>query len=199
MRHLLPVPRSLSHRRPPGTGRERCPGHERPSLHLLPHIEHRGPIPRELRPLMGNRVYGCDICQEVCPFNVRFAEETEEEAYAPRPELDGPTLVELAERLLPMSENGFLREYADSPISRARRKGLLRNVCIGLGNWGNQGALPVLARAVEDGRPLVRGHAAWALGQVGGRSASEALRPRLEVEEDEWVREECEIALSGLD
>ncbi|MDX1568711.1 MAG: tRNA epoxyqueuosine(34) reductase QueG [Longimicrobiales bacterium] len=199
-------------------------------------IEHRGPIPRELRPLMGNRVYGCDICQEVCPFNVRFAEETRESAYAPKPELDGPTLVELAEHLLPMSENEFLRVYEDSPISRARRKGLLRNVCIGLGNWLAGGrdvleegskkagdertdgeahgpvdhpvggpheelaarAVEVLIRALYDGRSLVRGHAAWALGFVGGPNASEALRSRSEVEEVDWVREECEAALSSL-
>ncbi|MFP3948309.1 MAG: tRNA epoxyqueuosine(34) reductase QueG [Longimicrobiales bacterium] len=185
-------------------------------------IEHRGPIPRELRPLMGNRVYGCDICQEACPFNQRFAEETDEEAYAPKPELDGPTLVQLAEHLLPMSENEFLRVYEDSPISRARRKGLLRNVCVGLGNWlGGEGgaregpadartdaapvepadgavarAVDILTRALNDDRPLVRGHAAWALGQAVARPVSEALRSRLEVEEDDWVREECELALS---
>lgn len=165
-------------------------------------IEHRGPIPRELRPLMGNRVYGCDICQEVCPFNQRFAKETDEAAYAPKPELDGPTLVELAERLLPMSENGFLREYADSPISRARRKGLLRNVCVGLGNWlaGDEdppkGAMDVLIRALNDGRPLVRGHAAWALGRAECQAADAALSARLDVEDDDWVREECERGLS---
>ncbi|NIP60276.1 MAG: tRNA epoxyqueuosine(34) reductase QueG, partial [Gemmatimonadetes bacterium] len=124
-------------------------------------IEHRGPIPRQLRPLIGNRVYGCDICQEVCPWNVKFAEPTDEPAYASRPELDGPTLIALAHRLLGMGENEFLREYADSAISRGRRKGLLRNVCLGLGNWlagteePPEEAVGVLVRALNEDRPLV--------------------------------------------
>jgi len=160
-------------------------------------IEHRGPIPRALRPLIGNRVFGCDICQEVCPWNQRFAEETGEDAYRPKPEFDGPSLVELADRLLDMSENGFLRVYADSAASRARRKGLLRNVCVGLGNWGSPEAVPVLVRALNDGRPLVRGHAAWALGEVGARTASKALQMHLESEENDWVRKETELALRG--
>lgn len=76
------------------------------------------------------------ICQEVCPWNERFAEVGGEAAYSPRSELAGPSLVELAERLLGMSGKGFLREFSGSPVTRARRKGLLRNVCVALGNWG---------------------------------------------------------------
>ena len=99
-------------------------------------IEHRGPIPVELRPLMGNRVYGCDICQEVCPWNERFAEPAEEEAYRVRKGLDGPALVELADQLLVVDDEGFRELFRGSAIKRAKRAGLLRNVCVALGNWG---------------------------------------------------------------
>jgi epoxyqueuosine reductase len=131
-------------------------------------IELRGPIPLELRPLMGNRVFGCDICQEVCPWNVRFAGVAEEEAYRAREGLlDGPELVELADRLLTMSGKGFQRALAGSPVLRAGRKGLLRNVCVALGNWGSNEAVPVLTRALEDPSALVREHATWALESIG--------------------------------
>ena len=102
-------------------------------------IEHRGPIPVELRPLMGNRVYGCDICQEVCPWNERFARPAEEEAYRAREGLDGPSLVELADKLLSLDDEEFRQIFRDSAIKRAKRAGLLRNVCVALGNWGGRG------------------------------------------------------------
>ena len=129
-------------------------------------IELRGAIPEELRPAIGNRVFGCDICQEVCPWNEKFAAPTAEPAYAPRSDLDGPSLIDLATRLLDMSGKAFLREFADSPVSRARRNGLLRNVCVALGNWGAREAVPVLERAVLDPSALVREHALWALGRI---------------------------------
>ena len=103
-------------------------------------IELKGTIPVELRPAIGNRVYGCDICQEVCPWNERFSAPAIEPAYSPRAELDNPSLIDLATRLLEMSGKAFLREYRDSPVSRARRNGLLRNVCVALGNWGGGGS-----------------------------------------------------------
>ena len=127
-------------------------------------IEHRGSIPVELRPLMGNRVYGCDICQEVCPWNERFATQADEPAYRAREGLDGPTLLELAERLLAVDDDGFREMFRGSPMKRAKRAGLLRNVCVALGNWGAAEAEPVLRRALEDPDPMVREHAAWALG-----------------------------------
>jgi epoxyqueuosine reductase len=130
-------------------------------------IELRGPIPLEFRPLMGNRVFGCDICQEVCPWNKRFARPAEEPAYSARAGLDGPPLIELAERLLSMSGKGFMREFAGSPVQRAGRKGLLRNVCVALGNWGAGEAFSVLSRAREDPSALVQEHATWALGRIG--------------------------------
>ena len=130
-------------------------------------IEHRGSIPVDLRPLMGNRVYGCDICQEVCPWNERFAESSDEAAYRPRDGLDGPDLIELAERLLATDDAGFREMFRGSPIKRARRGGLLRNVCVALGNWGADESVPVLTRALEDEDSMVREHAAWALSRGG--------------------------------
>jgi len=159
-------------------------------------IEHRGPIPRELRAQVGNRIYGCDICQEVCPWNVKFQTPATEPAYRARPELDGPLLVELAERLLAMDDAAFSRAFRGSPVKRARRNGLLRNVCVGLGNQGGEDSVAVLERALQDGAPLVRGHAAWGLGRIRELvEASAALRARMEVEDDAWVREEIARAL----
>jgi epoxyqueuosine reductase len=148
-------------------------------------IELKGAIPEDLRPLMGNRVFGCDICQEVCPWNERFATRAvarvplaEESAYGAREGLDGPSLVELADRLLALSGKGFTREFAGSPLVRAGRKGLLRNVCVALGNWGAEGAVPVLTRALEDPSDLVREHAKWALEQLGPGSSRSAPQTR---------------------
>ena len=147
-------------------------------------IELRGAIPEELRPAIGNRVFGCDICQEVCPWNEKFAAPTAEPAYAPRSDLDGPSLIDLATRLLDMSGKAFLREFADSPLSRARRNGLLRNVCVALGNWGAREAVPVLERAARDRSALVREHAQWALGRIQARSGRFRLRRTLRAGDD---------------
>jgi epoxyqueuosine reductase len=154
-------------------------------------IELRGPIPRELRPLIGNRIYGCDICQEVCPWN-SFATPSTEEAFLSREGLDGPSLVEW----MMMTQEEFSARFKGSPIKRAKRRGLLRNVAVALGNWGSSEAVPALAVALNDEEALVRGHAAWALGRIGTEAARRALRGREEVEADAWVREEIEIALN---
>ena len=154
-------------------------------------IEQRGPIPRELRLLIGNRVYGCDICQEVCPWN-SFAEPTSEPAFLPREGVDGAALVEL----MGMTQEEFSRRFKGSAVKRTKRRGLLRNVAVALGNWGSPEAVPVVAAALADEEPLVRGHAAWALGRIGTEGARQALRGRAEVEEDAWVREEIELALA---
>ena len=158
-------------------------------------IEHRGPIPVELRPLMGNRVYGCDICQEVCPWNEKFARPAEEEAYQAGEGLDGPALVELADTLLRIDDEGFRELFRDSAITRAKRAGLLRNVCVALGNWGAAEAVPVLVRALADGEELVRGHAAWALGRVGTGEARESLLEMPRREMSRWVRQEIADAI----
>ncbi len=134
--------------------------------------------------------------QEVCPWNERFAESSDEPAYLPRVEFDGPALIELAERLLGMSGKAFNREFAGSPVVRTRRKGLLRNVCVALGNWGSPSGVAVLARALVDPASLVRGHAAWALGAVGSREAISLLSRRAADEADDWVRGEIDLASS---
>ncbi|HEX8273808.1 MAG TPA: tRNA epoxyqueuosine(34) reductase QueG [Longimicrobiaceae bacterium] len=153
-------------------------------------IEQRGPIPRELRPLIGNRVYGCDICQEVCPWN-SFASDTSEPAFLPRAGVDGASLIEL----IGLSQEEFSRRFKGSAVKRTKRRGLLRNVAVALGNWGSPEAVPALAAALADEEPLVRGHAAWALGRIGTAEARQALWGREEVEEDTWVREEIAAVL----
>ncbi len=155
-------------------------------------IELKGPIPRELRPGIGNRVYGCDICNEACPWN-RFSEPADEPAFLAREGLDGPSLVEW----MTMTQEEFSRRFKDSPIKRTRRRGLLRNVAVALGNWGAPEAVPALSAALDDEEPLVRGHAAWALGRIGTAAAWQELAGRADVEEDAWVREEIVEALVG--
>ena len=162
-------------------------------------IELRGAIPRQLRPAIGARVFGCDICQEACPWNETFATPTSEPRYRPRRDLDRPSLLELAGRLLAMSGKGFQREFAGSPLLRAGRKGMLRNVCVALGNWGARQAVPALAAAIADPAALVRAHAAWALGRVGSAEAVAALAARREVEADPVVREEIDAALQDAE
>jgi epoxyqueuosine reductase len=165
-------------------------------------IELKGPIPIELRPAVGNRVFGCDICQEVCPWNQKFASPALEPAYTATPGTDGPSLVELME----LSEDEFGARFSGSPLKRSKRRGFLRNVAVALGNWGGREAVPALSRALDDPEPLIRGHAAWALGRIlerqgipgdGGFEVAEALLFRLHVEEDPWVEEELEAALRG--
>jgi hypothetical protein len=130
-------------------------------------IELKGPIPRELRPLIGNRIYGCDICQEVCPWNAeKFVQITDEPAFHAREGLDGPALIEL----MGLSQEEFSARFRKSPVKRTKRRGLLRNVAVALGNWGSEEAVPVLVDALEDHEPLIRGHAAWALGRIGGEA-----------------------------
>jgi epoxyqueuosine reductase len=153
-------------------------------------IELRGPIPRDLRPLIGNRVYGCDICQEVCPWN-SFATPSSEEAFLAREGLDGPSLIEW----MTMTQEEFSARFKGSPIKRAKRRGLLRNVAVALGNWGSPEAVPALAIALSDEEPLVRGHAAWALGRIADERSVDALRARLRVEEEEWVISEIKSSL----
>ena len=165
-------------------------------------IELKGPIPRELRPALGNRVYGCDICQEVCPHNNdRFVQITGEEAFWPRAGVHGAKLIEL----MGMSQEEFSRRFRNSPVKRTKRRGLLRNVAVALGNWGSPEAVPVLSDALSDEEPLVRGHAGWALGRIASGSDStevvaqvgDVLAARLFVEDDAWVREEISLALAS--
>ncbi len=126
-------------------------------------IELKGAIPPELRPLMGNHIYGCDVCQEVCPWQ-RFARPTQETAFCTAdPDRAAPPLL----ALIALDADGFHRRYAGSPIARIGRGRLLRNVAVALGNWGDERAILALERALTDVDPLVRGHAAWALEWIG--------------------------------
>jgi len=107
-------------------------------------IELRGPIPRDLRPLVGNWIFGCDVCQEVCPWN-RKSEPGAEPRFAPRAALQAPELIPLLE----MSQEQFSETFRKSPVKRTKRRGLLRNVCVALGNSGDLRAAPALVRALE--------------------------------------------------
>lgn len=177
-------------------------------------IELRGSIPLELRPLMGNLIFGCDICQQVCPVNivaerrlglrhdgkissassqpVQFHPRRE---FRPRPQTgSSPELIPL----LSLTEEQFRERFRNSPIKRAKRRGLLRNVCVALGNIGDPRAVPALIGALHDEEALVRGHAAWALGRIGGNEARRALVEALVGEEDEEVRKEIVCAMDDM-
>lgn len=167
-------------------------------------IELKGAIPRELRPLIGNRIFGCDDCLEVCPWN-RFAKKSREIAFRPREicadeitqnarmTLAAPDLI----ALLTLNDEEFHRAFKGSPIHRIKRRGLLRNVCVALGNSGDLRAVPPLANALRDPQPLIRAHAAWALGQLGSKPAFDALEHALLVENTEGVRKEILAALAS--
>ncbi|MBI2935930.1 MAG: tRNA epoxyqueuosine(34) reductase QueG [Chloroflexi bacterium] len=155
-------------------------------------IEHRGSIPRELRPLMGDWVFGCDICQEVCPVNITRGRATQEPAFHARRELAFPDLREL----LTLTEEEFRLRFQGSPVRRATRIGLQRNACVALGNLEDPRAVPDLTKALQEAAPVVRGHAAWALGRIGGNEARQALEETLATELDAVVREEIALALS---
>ncbi len=223
-------------------------------------IEHRGVIPRELRPLMGDWIFGCDICQEVCPPNrrpgapahaefrpgvtrlpmrdpvpigsiiacnrrlpaptmsastggasvspVSTSVSTGSAGFQPAPvasaELDGtdthggrdPSLA--APELIPLldiTQEEFGARFGKTAVKRAKREGLQRNVAVALGNSGDRAAVPALARALREAAPVVRAHAAWALGRLGGPDAARALHDALDDETDDTVREELEEAL----
>lgn len=165
-------------------------------------IELRGSIPVELRPLMGAHIFGCDICQQVCPVNLiavrrvsqrgERLDDAKRQAFRPRtPDFSSPALIPL----LALDDDGFRERFRRSPIKRAKRRGLLRNVCVALGNLGDPVAIPALARALRDPEPLVRGHAAWALGTIGGEESRTLLECAATDENDMMVQAELRYAL----
>jgi epoxyqueuosine reductase len=121
-------------------------------------IENKGSIPEGLRRKMGNWIFGCDECQVVCPWVRRYSRPSARPFLSWDPDRCAPELAEL----LQMDEAAFRRRFAGTPVLRAKRRGLLRNAAVALGNSGDASALPILRRAQEDGEPLVREHAAWA-------------------------------------
>ena len=126
-------------------------------------IELKGAIPEELREGIGELVYGCDICQSDCPYNVKFAQEVKERAFVPREAVEGKDARTLARELLAMSQEEFSAAFRKSPMKRAKLRGLKRNAAVVLGNIGTTDDAAVLTRALDDPEPLVREHAAWAL------------------------------------
>ena len=153
-------------------------------------IERKESIPKQLRPQMGNLIFGCDICQEVCPWNSK-AVPTTEPGFHPR---DGNLVPQLLS-LLGMTQQEFSRRFKGSPIKRAKRRGFLRNVLVAIGNWGERRAVPALKGALADAEPLIRSHAAWALGRVGGAAAKDILEKRLTLETERAVITEIQDAL----
>ncbi len=127
-------------------------------------IELKGSIPLELRPLIGDRIFGCDDCLDVCPWN-RFAQVSHETAFSARESTTGMSLREY----LRLSDAEFRQLFKNSPIKRIKHRGFLRNVCVALGNAGDVSDLPALKRAAADPEPLIAEHAAWAIKQIGAR------------------------------
>ena len=164
---------------------QRCTSHQT--------IENRGDIPPEMRPLMSDWVFGCDICQDVCPVNVK-ALYTREQAFRKK----RFTTLKLLE-MLEMTDEEFRRRFSGSPLKWAKLVGLKRNVCVALGNAGDPSAVPALMRALDEAEPLVRRHAAWALGRLDGTDSHTALQRALPSEIDEaGTRREIKDALATL-
>jgi len=156
-------------------------------------IELKGAIPRALRPLIGNWVFGCDVCQEVCPFNQSRRPRSADPALAPHPRLTEPQLVALLE----LSASGYRRFVKRSALRRIGRVQLQRNAAVALGNSGLPEAAPALARSLrENPSSLVREHAAWALGRLPGEAPRELLRAHRERERESSVWHEIDLALA---
>ncbi len=153
-------------------------------------IELKGAIPQELRPQLGDWVFGCDICQQVCPWNQRFASPSRlslEETQKAEPHL----IKELS-----LSPQGFNQKFKGSSVRRAKRRGYLRNVAVALGNSSSPQAIPALIDSLSnDIEPLVRSHAAWALGRIATHQARQALLKTLDTEQDPLVLEEIHLSL----
>jgi epoxyqueuosine reductase len=158
-------------------------------------IETKHAIPRDLRRFVGARVFGCDVCQDVCPFNASESPHPRAPELAPRPALENPDLVALLE----LSATGYRRLVKRTALRRVGRQQLQRNAAVALGNGTDASAVPALSRALSsDKSGLVRGHAAWALGELGGTDARAAL-VRACNDDDESVRDEVRAALERLE
>jgi epoxyqueuosine reductase len=147
-----------------------CPTHAFPAPYILNSqrcisyltIELKGAMPLELRPLMGNWIFGCDECQEICPWVRRYSQASNQNFLRYDPDGVAPKLMDL----MRLDEAAFRARFKGTPILRAKRRGLLRNVAVALGNWGSSEALPVLEQALDEPEPLVREHAAWAIERI---------------------------------
>jgi len=150
-------------------------------------IENKGAIPRELRSHVGNHLFGCDICQQVCPWNHQLLAEAQKTV----------GVIDLIQEIQ-ISAQEFNHRFRGSPISRAKRRGYLRNIAVTMGNSRDTGYLPVLRKTLlEETEPLVRAHAAWAMGQIGTDIAIDTLSTALQHESDATVRQEIILALKA--
>ena len=157
-------------------------------------IENKGHIPHELRPDFGNWVYGCDVCQDVCPWQ-RFTQITHVDEFHPiAAERAAPRLLDL----LTLTNETFRARYRSSPIYRTKRPRLVRNACIAAGNWGDPAAVPYLDHLLTDESPLVRAHAAWALAQIQGTCAADDIQALLSVEPNPDARDDLRQTLAAL-
>ena len=154
-------------------------------------IELKGPIPQDLRDGVGEWLFGCDLCQDVCPWN-RKAPQSVEPAFQPQPDLNPADCI----AILRMSREQFQQRFDNTPLDRPGFDGLRRNAAIVLGNRGDAAAVPALIEALHDDAALVRGAAAWSLGKLSGDQARTALRDRWRVETDAGVREELQSAFA---
>jgi epoxyqueuosine reductase len=148
-------------------------------------VEHKGPIPREYRRPMANRIYGCDDCLAVCPWN-KFASVSREAKLRSRPELERPALSELVQ----LDDQEFRTLFAGSPVKRIGRARFLRNVLIGIGNSDDRSLVPAVLGRLSDADPLVRGAAVWALRRLDPECADAMRLDRLSRESDSSVRDE---------
>ena len=153
-------------------------------------IELKGMIPLEFRKAMGNHIFGCDDCQIVCPWN-SYAVKTNEAGFCEREETR--TLIEL----MKLDEEGFRKRFRKSPVKRIKRRGLLRNVAVALGNSENLEAVPVLVEALSDPEPLIRAHSVWGLGELLGDEASPVVDRELSLERDPLVLKEIDRVLGS--
>ena len=156
-------------------------------------IEVKGDIPIELRSPVGGWLFGCDVCQQVCPWNLRFAQPTTDLAFQPLPWMQ---MAGLKDFLL-LDASTYRQELRDSPLKRPRRSGLLRNAAVAAGNQMDTSLIPALRTLLEEPEPKVRAHAAWALGRIGGPTARDALREAGRAEQDAGVRAEILGALEN--
>ena len=152
-------------------------------------IKLTGPIPEDLRPRMGDWIFGCDICQMECPWNERFAEPNGDPVFT-RSE---PAVLSNEVKL---STSEFNKKFKTSPVKRSKRRGYLRNAGVALGNTIQNASIQALSNALGDKEALVRGHAAWALGQLKENSAKQELEKAIGKENDPWVLKEIQNALN---
>ena len=156
-------------------------------------IELRDPVEPELRPGVGDWLFGCDVCQDVCPWN-RISPISLEPRLAPAANSNP---IDLA-ALFDLDEAGFRQRFRQTPLWRPKRRGILRNAALVLGNQRDESALPALQRGLHDDESLVRGACAWALGRLASRAAAEALAARRDLEPCDEVREEIDRALAAI-